>query len=189
MPWYPLTVTTPAASEPITLADAKARCRIDDNASDEVVNALIAAARSHVEAYTGLRLIKQTISAKCDCFDDLYLLPFGPVQTVLSIAYVDLDGADQTLATSVYEVRVDGLEASVVLKYGQAWPSILPGSRITVMAEIGFDKVPESITIAMMYAIATWNEHREHIVVGQTAFELPGSAGFDALLCNFRLGV
>ncbi len=50
---------TPPAVEPVTLAEAKAYLRVEHGDDDDVIAALIAAARSHVEAQTRRVLITQ----------------------------------------------------------------------------------------------------------------------------------
>ncbi len=50
---------TPPAVEPVTLADAKAYLRVDNDDDDGVISALIAGARSHIEAQTRRALITQ----------------------------------------------------------------------------------------------------------------------------------
>jgi len=51
---------TPPAAEPVTLADAKAWLRVEHDDDDDVIAALIAGARSHVEAQTRRALITQS---------------------------------------------------------------------------------------------------------------------------------
>jgi uncharacterized phiE125 gp8 family phage protein len=46
--------------EPVSLAEAKAFCRIDGTDEDALVSALITAARLHVESITGRALLTQT---------------------------------------------------------------------------------------------------------------------------------
>ncbi|MDW9899114.1 hypothetical protein GOB10_25750 [Sinorhizobium meliloti] len=178
--WYPPKVTTPP-TEPVTVADAKRQSVVlhdDDNALFE---ALIAAARDHVERYCGTPLATQTIEVKCDSFCDMARLPLAPAQSVTSISYVDTDGATQALATSVYEERFDGLEAAIVTKYGQHWPAIHPGSRIILTAVVGYADLPASIKHAMLLWIADAYENRENDAA-------PAWSAFDALLCNHRRG-
>lgn len=55
-----LTRTVDASSEPITLADAKLWCRVDNTAEDAVISAIISAARQQVESDTGRQLGSQT---------------------------------------------------------------------------------------------------------------------------------
>jgi uncharacterized phiE125 gp8 family phage protein len=182
--WYPHAVTIAAASEPVTLVQAKAQCRVDDTTEDSLIEGYIAAARSHVEAYCNTPLVSRTITAKCDSFCDFERFPLGPLTSVSSVAYVDTDGANQTLAGTVYELRSDGLEASIVLKYNQSWPSIQSGSRITVTGVAGYTAIPDDIIHAILLLIAHWFENRE--AVGNGVVILP--MGVDALLCNHRKG-
>jgi uncharacterized phiE125 gp8 family phage protein len=186
--WYPATITEAASSEPVTLDEAKAQGIVDHTDDDALIERLIATARDHVEHYCGVRFASQTIEAKCDCFADLRRLPEAPVSSVTSITYVDVAGATQTLSTDVYELRKDGLEPSIALKIGQAWPAIQMGSRITLTAIVGYETAPPSVKHAMLMLVATWYAKRENILVGATVENLPMPAGVDALLCNYRRG-
>jgi uncharacterized phiE125 gp8 family phage protein len=182
--WYPHAVTVAPASEPITLALAKQQCRVEDTTEDDLIGGYVAAARAHAEAYCNTPLVSRTITAKCDDFCDFAAFPLGPLASVISVSYVDTDGANQTLATSVYEVRSDGLDVSLVLKYNQVWPSIRYGSRITVTAVAGYTDVPDDIIHAILLLVAHWYQNRE--AVGDGVSILP--MGVDALLCNHRRG-
>ena len=178
--WYPPRVTV-QPSEPITKEEAKRQSVVLHSDDDTLFDALIAAARDHVERYCGTPLATQTVEVKCDGFCDFERLPLAPVQEVTSISYVDTAGAPQTLATNVYEGRFDGLEAAIVRKYGQQWPAIQPGSRITLIAEVGYEELPPSIRHAMLLWIAEAYEQRENAAA-------PGWTAFDSLLCNHRRG-
>ena len=186
--WYPPTVTIAAASEPVTSAQVKTQCRIDDADSDDLITRFIAAARATVESRCGIRLITQTLAIKCDQFRDLCHLPFGPVQSITSIQYVDANGDTQTLATSVWELRADGLDAAVVLENGQSWPSIQTGSRVVVTVIVGFSTVPADLIQAILLLIAGWFENREEVVMGVAVANLPESVGVQSILANHRLG-
>ena len=183
--WYPHTVTVAAASEPVTVTQAKAQCRVDGTDSDTEITALIAAARSYVESYCGRVLITRTITAKCDSFADFAQFPIVPLASVTSVSYVDGAGATQTLSTDVYEVRTDGLTASLALKSGQSWPSIQSGSRITVTAVVGASAAPEAVMHAMLLLIADWYDQRGNTVLGTNQpTEMPHAV--TALLANYR---
>lgn len=181
--WYPAAVTTPVASEPVTIEMARNQVRADgDTSFDTELTRLIPVARGHVERYCGTRIGAQTLTVKCDSFSDMARFPEAPVTSITSIVYVDPDGADQTLATSVYELRTDDLEASIVLKYGQAWPSVRPGSRITVIAVVGYTTPPAEVTHGMLLFIGDQFANHEPVKVD-------GFTAFDSLLCNHRRGV
>ena len=178
--WYPSTVTVPISAEVVTIEQARDQVRADTgDGNDTNLTRLINMSRQHVEKVCGVRLGSQTIVALCDSFDDLARLPEAPVTSITSITYIDQDGATQTLATSVYELRAEGLETAVVLKYGQSWPSIRLGSRITMTAVVGFATAEPAHIHAILLHMADAFENREPAVVG-------GMTVFDALLINHR---
>lgn len=177
--WYPATVTDPADVEPVTLPEAKKHLRAEYHADDDAyISGLIASARDHVERYTGTRLAEQIVTLKCDRFADFCHLPDAPIQSV-EIEYVNVDGDTQTLADTVYELRNDGLDASIVLKFGQSWPPVQARSRITVTAVTGYENTPPAIKHAILLWVASAYEVREDTPSG-------GRTAFDDLLTNFR---
>ena len=184
MSWYPHTVTVAAAAEPVTLAEAKAQCRVDGSDEDTLIGGIIKSARAYVEDYTGTITTSRTVAVKCDSFADFAHFPVVPLASVSSVSYVDGAGATQTLAASVYEVRADGLQASLALKSGQSWPSIQSGSRITVTAVVG-GTTDDAVKLAILLLVSDYYDHR-----GNTAFgtnqptELPHAV--TALLANHR---
>ena len=179
--WYPTRVTTPATSEPVTVEEAKRRLHVTFNDDDDDIELMVASMRDHAEKYCNTRFASQTVEMKCDNFCDLERLPEAPVTSVTSISYVDTDGVTQTLAGTVYELRNDDLEVSIVTKYGQQWPAIQMGSRITVVAVVGYGEAPPAVKHAILLNIADAYENRENA-------ELEEWTAFDALLCNFRRG-
>ncbi|KSV79572.1 hypothetical protein N185_00150 [Sinorhizobium sp. GW3] len=172
---------TPATSEPVTAEEAKRRLHITFDDDDADIDLMIKSARDHAEKYCNVRFSSQTVEMKCDGFCDFVRLPEAPVASVTSIAYVDTDGNDQTLADTVYELRNDGLEVAIVTKYGQQWPAIRSGSRIVVTAVVGYSAAPAAVKHAILLNIADAYENRENA-------ELDDWTAFDALLCNYRRG-
>jgi uncharacterized phiE125 gp8 family phage protein len=177
--WYPVDVATPG-TEPVTRAQAKFQCRVATSVTsfDTEFDRLIPAARSHVEAVCGVRFAQRAdVDMTCDSFEDFAYLPEGPISAAV-ITYVDTDGATQTLSTDVYELRANGLEASIVLKYNQSWPAIQPGSRITVTATLGAT-APEAVVQAMLTFIDDTFHKRDHAKIGDWTV-------LDVLLFNHR---
>jgi uncharacterized phiE125 gp8 family phage protein len=178
--FYPPSITTPPGSEPITLADAKIWGRFDTSDDDTRITGALTAARAYVESFTGTYLIAQTVTIKCDKFSDaVNSIPLAPVASISSITYVDTSGNSQTLSTDIYEVRTDGLETALALKFGQVWPSTQDGSRITIVAGCGYatGTIPPPVLQAIrLLTIAEVDGARD----GAT------SAAVDMLLANYR---
>lgn len=202
--WYPAAITVAATAEPVSMAQALRQCRLepDDTLNLEYIQDLIPRARAHVERQCAVRFATQTVTMSCDHFTahrwwqqteymqsagDMARLPEAPVQSITSISYVDVDGMTQTLSASVYELRADGLEAAIVLKYNQVWPPIQVGSRITVVAVVGYATAPEDVVHAMLVLISFWFENREAVHIGTMATNLDFMG--EAMLCNHRRGV
>ncbi len=180
--WYlPAKQTSPPASEPVSVAEVKSHTYIDHADDDGEIGMLISAACDHIERYCNIRLMTQTIDVKCDSFDDFAFLPFGPVQSISAVKYIDTAGAEQTVDASVYELRADGSEACIVTQYGKTWPARRIGTRITVTAIVGYEKLPAAIKHALLLYVAVGFSDREarEVVTFSTA---------DALLANFRHG-
>lgn len=174
--WFPPTVTVAATSEPVTITDVKRHVRaVDFSDDDDYLTSLIAVARNHVEKYCGVYLATQTIVAKAEDWCDMERLPAYPVQSITSITYVDTNGDAQTLADTVYERR----DAGIVLKYGQVWPPIQPGSLITLTAVVGITDVQPAVKHAILVRLADLYETRE-------SEDDSKWTSFDSLLSNHR---
>ncbi len=182
--WYSPEVISQPENAPVSALYAKAHLRADFIDDDATIDRLISAATYAIERRCGISLVQQTIDAKCDGFEDFDWLGFGPLISISSVKYVDGDGVEQTLSTDVYEARKDYLGASIVLKYGQSWPSPRYGSQITVRAVVGFSNVPADIVQALLMLVGHWYENREAVTVGTVATEVPESVM--ALLVNHR---
>lgn len=154
--WYPAKPTG-ATVEPVTLDEAKRQARVMHNDDDAHLTHLIAAARDHVERYTGAAWAQQAVEVMCDGWSDLSRLPVFPVQSVV-IEYVDAAGDEQTLPGTVYEFRPDA--AAVVLRPGQQWPATAVGTRISVTAVVG-GATPPSVKHAILMLLSDLNENRE----------------------------
>lgn len=177
--WYPAVANEAPTAEPVSLPDAKKHVRAEYHTDDDAyIGGLIAAARDHVERYTGTFVAQREVVAKCDCFADFAHVPVSPANSVV-VTYLDTVGVEQTLADTVYELRNDDLRTEIVLKYGQNWPATQPGSRITATMGAGYEQVPPALKHALLLWIGDAYEVREPEPSG-------GRTAFDDLLTNFR---
>lgn len=176
-----LTLITPPADEPVSLADAKAHLRVEDTGDDALITALIVAARREAEHRTGRALVTQTWKLTLDAFPDGKIeLPRPPLASVSSIAYTDADGAPQTVDAGDYQVVIDELIGYVQPAYGKAWPSArqVPGTiAVTFVAGYGAAAaVPQTVKQWMLLQVGAMYENRA-AAGDRQAYQLPFADG------------
>lgn len=176
-----LTVVTAAASYPLTVEDAKAHLRVYHTDDDAYIEALIAAATSHVENFTRRALITQTWDMKLDTFGGWYItIPKPPLQSVTAANFTYVDGAGSTtqVSTSVYDVDTDSEPGRVTLAYSQTWPTprtVPHAVSLRFVAGYGDDgaDVPAPILHAIKLYISHLYENREPVVTGTISTAIP----------------
>lgn len=183
--------------EPVSLAEAKAHLRLEDNEEDALVQSLIVAARKYLDGYTGYLghcLITQTWRLDIPEFPLRGIkLPLTPLQSVESIEYYDTEDVQQTVSTDVYEVVTDEASKGVVHLLGdQSWPVSVDDDRlepiqITFKAGYGDDwnAVPQPIRHAMLLMIGSMYERREPEIVGASIS--PATFTVESLLQPYRM--
>lgn len=146
---------------------------------DNLLNALIVAARTHAENFTRRAFITQTWIAYLSSFPKTLRLPYPPFQSVSSLT------VEGTAFTAFSESKAGILEPT------DTWPilSSSPGADpivITFIAGYGdaAANVPDPIKQAMLLLIGHWYNNREETVIGVSAAQLPVAA--EALLNPYR---
>jgi hypothetical protein len=157
-----VTITTPPASDPVTLDEAKAFAKVDGTDEDALITSLITAAATFAEQYLRRSLVSQTLKLTLDMgmsaayralpegtfeiplsafyggLPDVIELTRGPVQSVSSVVTYDTSNAPATFSTDNY--RVDTAGGRVHLNETATWPSPLrqfAAAEITYVAGYG----------------------------------------------------
>ena len=182
-------LTAPAV-EPVTLDEARAFLRVEHNDDDELIAALIAGSRIHVEAQTRRALITQSWRLARDNWPEdgrLRIVP-GPLQALNSARVYDFDGNAHDVDLQAF---VPDLGASVLVVAPWAVPApgrIAAGIELDVTVGYGDSAldVPEPLRQAICLLIAHWYENRGLVAAGTTqAGVLPQTVG--ALLAPYRM--
>lgn len=172
---------TPANSECVTLAEAKAHLRVDVADDDALITALITAARQEAEHKMGRTLVETVWELQLDAFpaDGCMRLHNPPVASVATVRYYDSANTLQTLDASFYVVDAASEPARLVLAYGKSWPATYsrPGA-VQVRYTAGLPvadaaKAPEAIKAWIKLRLATLYQHREQIAAGVSVAEIP----------------
>lgn len=178
---FRLKQTSAPAAEPVTVAEAKLHCRVDETADDALIGTLITAARLYCESFTRRAFVTQTWVAYMDAFptqQDFIYLPKPPLASVTGITYYDTAGTLQTWAASNYIVDAQQTTPGrVSCAYNVSWPLTQPRSNavtITFTAGYGaYTATPDSIKAAIKLLVGHWYENREGVVTGTIATQLP----------------
>jgi uncharacterized phiE125 gp8 family phage protein len=178
-----LTLVTGPPVEPVSVATARQVLKIDTTVDDPLIDKWIGAARDFAEALTGRRLITQTWDLKLDAFpcEDVIILPYPPVTSITSITYVDTAGATQTWDAANYLTDLPAGDhaprARITPAYGLSWPSTRDViNAVAVRFVCGYASpaaVPEGIQSALLAIVAHKYYHREGVIVGTSAQEMP----------------
>lgn len=183
---YTLTVTTPPASEPVTLQELKDHLRSNDSSEDAQLTAYITAARGMFEFKTGLSLMPTVFRQYVPTLTDTVYLMRGNVTAVGGVYYYN---ASDTLTTAA------GYLTDLISTPAAVWFTTYPTTSTTRanVAYVDFTAgyanagaVPDDIKLAIKLLAAHWWENREAFT-DRNLTSLP--FGFNAIASKYKTGV
>jgi uncharacterized phiE125 gp8 family phage protein len=183
-------LTAPAV-EPVALADAKAYLRVAIDDDDAVIAALIAAARSHIEAQTRRALITQTWRLIRDCWppDGRIAVAPVPLRSVVAARIYDAGGTTHAIDANVFIADKAAVPAILSIVPGTLTEPGRAAAGIEIDVEVGYGSapadVPESLRQALLLLVTHWYENRGLIATGQTVAVLPMAIA--ALIAPYRV--
>jgi uncharacterized phiE125 gp8 family phage protein len=180
---------TAPAIEPVSLAEAKAYLRVEHNDDDELIGALIAGSRIHVEAQTRRALITQSWRISADCWPEdgrLTVVP-GPLQQLTAARVYDFEGLAHDVDVQAF---VSDKGASVLAFAPWAVPApgrVVAGIELNVTVGYGDAAidVPEPLRQAIRLLTAHWYENRGLVTTGVNHSPLPSTVA--ALIAPYRM--
>ena len=115
-----LTLLTPPAAEPVTLAEAKAHLKVDTTADDALISSLITGARARAEWHSGRAFVTQSWTLWLDAWpqNGLIEIPLPPLQSVTQVRLHAPDDASSVLDPSAYQVDAASAPARLLRKSG-----------------------------------------------------------------------
>ena len=180
----PIQLVTPPTEEPVSLLEAKLHLRVDVDEDDMLIASLITAARQAAETLTGRQLTTARWKQVLDCFPGpslmgvpagqtftlpghAILLAKAPVQSVVSINYLDMASVNQTMPALTYTVDAACEPARITPVFGQIWPICLPQiGAVSVTFDAGYgtaSQVPEGIKSWIKLRLGSLYAHREEV--------------------------
>lgn len=175
----------------VSVEDAKQHLRVDHDYDDTLILSLIVAGTEWLQNHTERQLCTATYKLSLDAFPRqccdgkpplLFELPRPPLQAVTAVSYVDVNGASQTLSTSLYRVGQSGVY------FLRNMPSLAvreDAVRIQYTAGYGTAAdVPEVLKVCIKLWVGEFFNRRENTVSGPVN-ELP--LGLRRLADQYRL--
>ena len=156
-------IVTDLATEPVTLAEAKAFLRISNDSENSLITELITDARMRLEKFTNLSFGAKTIKCRWNALDGWQEIPYQPNAVITECK----NDAGNTLT---YETR--GLE------YKQLY--CINNTGVTITYTTGFTTLPKALKQAILKEVATNYENRENYLIGDSVNELSSSARMTA---------
>jgi len=155
------------ADQPTVVEVAK-YLRLDDASSPveeaDLVSRLIDMATVAVEDYCNRSFAQQTRTLELDKFSSVIELPYGPVGSITSISYVDVDGATQTLSSSSAWVLSKN---RVTPAFGEVWPDTRDQlGAVTITYVAGDGNFPSPVVQSMYLLMADAYAQREGQIIG-----------------------
>lgn len=170
MRYRSLQTLTQPATEPVSLAEAKAHCRIDTDADDAYVGSLITAAREYCEAYSNETYLHTQYRMSLDSFPVEIEVPRPPMATsgtvtAVVVTYTLENQTTATLSTAEYRVDRDSTPGVLRTNYNGSWPShLLDYNAVTVTWWGGRGAsgtaVPQRVKNAILWLVGYWYERR-----------------------------
>lgn len=177
---FSIEVTSAPAVNPVTTAELRTHVQQNHTDDDTYLAALCSAATKYAQKYTGLYFITQSLTVRYDRFpcNNQIVLPLAPVATLSAVKYLDTDGTEQTLSSSLYGSDLKSLPPRIYPAYSQVWPvvrDIQAAVRIEVIAGFGAagSDCPPGIVHAIKLLAGHWFRNRESVAIGPTTAEVP----------------
>jgi uncharacterized phiE125 gp8 family phage protein len=179
----------PPATEPITTAEVKSFLRIEHEAEDALIGALITAARMRLEAEMRRVMLHQSWRVVLDSWPQKsrITLPYGPLHAITAARLFNAGGSSTTL--SLTHLSIDREQERATLKvHGQPQSPGREREGIEIDVTLGFapsaSACPAPLKQAVMMLAAFWFENR---VIEGDAFLPSHVAGLIAPYREVRL--
>lgn len=168
-------ITTEPSVEPVTAAEAKLYCRVDDSLEDALFESLIKAARIYCEKRSKRTFITTTYRLDAYGFGSAtgcIRIDKGPLLAVSSVQYYDTGGTQQTVTSSNYRVDTTPLYGRIVPIDTYVWPVVQAQrpNAVQIAFTAGYGaaatSVPDTVKTAIKLLVASWYENREAATPG-----------------------
>lgn len=158
-----------AVVEPVTTQDVIDQGRRPAGQELTLITRYIKAARVACENYLNLTISPKTLEVVLPSFAGFDgVIPLGPVQSIVSLKYIDTNGVEQTFSSASYSLDQYSQPNMLRLGYGLTWPSLrtqYDAVKLRYIAGYAFNEsppkpVPPTVVQAMLLTVDHFMENR-----------------------------
>jgi uncharacterized phiE125 gp8 family phage protein len=152
---------------PVSVAQVKANAQVPHDDDDQLLNdQIIPSAVAFIENLGRVSLITQTRKVTHDFSFPEIIETRWPLQSVVSVTYLDADYATQTIASTDYRALTAGKPGRVAAKSATPWPTPVAEKEVAIATyKSGFGDTPASVPPEwkhpVIFLAGYWWEHRE----------------------------
>lgn len=155
-----------AIESPVSLDEAKAHLRVTHTDDDLYITTLLKAATKWAEDFQCRTYVSRTHTMYLDNWETVIRPTYSPlISTGMTIKYLDTDGNERTLNSSLYRIDTDTEPGRITEAYNCSWPDIrLVTNTIEIEYVAGYGKaaaVPDDVKAALKLIVGHLYEHRE----------------------------
>lgn len=131
--------------EPVTVAEAKAYCRVTTDAENDLFTILIKSAREAVEVATGLSLIPKDITTYFNNISGNFDIPFGPIDASTFELFdmeqdaLEITGTDLQLIGDEFPKLVYPRYANLKATYEAGYTTIPTDLKLAILDQVSYD--------------------------------------------------
>lgn len=184
-------ITGPSTT-PVSVAEIKRRLREESDDQNGEIESLIESATAYFDGYAGVlgrAMISQTWELVLDRFPARDIrFPLGPLISIESIKYDDVDGAEQTVDSANYDVDTAREPGWIVPVTGYTWPQTYDAiNAVRVRGVCGFGTEASDVPAPVRDAIKLLVAHRYTNREAVSADDLKAIPhGVDAMITPYR---
>lgn len=161
-----LKLITPSITDAVSLTEAKAFLRETSTAEDAFITRLIKDGVGFVEDYTKCGILEQVWSQTYRSFfpADGFVFHRYPVTEIQAVKYLDTDGVEQTLDSSVYVLNDRRKPAELYKVSGESWPDTRDSAPDAVTVEFVVESSGaelEGLKLGVLLFVGHYYENRQ----------------------------
>jgi uncharacterized phiE125 gp8 family phage protein len=158
------TIVITAPAQVVTTADLRKHLRYATTTTEQDTELVgfLNAAHEYAQGYCNQSFGSQTLELALDAFPEGPIkLDSGPVTAITSVKYIDTDGVEQTLSSTLYTLDSYSMTAYVTEAFNTTWPETRDiRNAVKVRYVAGATALPGAVRSALLIHVAHLDQNR-----------------------------